>query len=640
MHRERRRTARLGIRLLGGIGGILGLFGVSAAAQEITLVAPTGVAVGMSADGRWLTFDASPQIPFQDHAYLVDAVTGAVTLVSHSAGSPASPCAQGGSAAAISRDGNAVLFLSGCSDLVAGQINGANPANLFLYDRRTGTNTLISHRAGAPTVAANGASRYAVTSADGRFVAYDSIATDLMAGVADGNSTYDVYLYDRTTGANTLVSHQAGAPAIAGNGISGLPQISADGRFVVYESSAVDLVAGMTGPGPTDNIFLYDRQTGTNTLVSHVAGAPSTWSYGRYPQISADGRFVAFDSEAIDLVAGGTRGIEGVVTGVFLWDRIADVTALVSHSAGFNTRTSNGNSITVDLSADGRFVLLSSRATDLLAGQTSSDVPDLFLYDRLAGTSVLVSHADGSATAGVGVVSAVGVVSGRLSADGSFVAFSSGAHNVIPGQVAGPSIDGGNLFLYDRAAGTTSLVSHRLGAPTEEGNGFSAYPAPPMVSADGARIAFLSYATDLVVSDTDGNPDLFLAENPLPGRSFFTLPPCRLLDTRPAAALVSGTAAIYGTRGACGIPDGARAIAANVTVLGATGAGHLALYPGDTALPETTALNFAAGQTRSNSAVLQLSLNGLGLFAIAPAIPGGGGGGTVQVIVDVSGYFE
>jgi hypothetical protein len=203
----------------------------------------------------------------------------------------------------------------------------------------------------------------------------------------------------------------------------------------------------------------------------------------------------------------------------------------------------------------------------------------------------------------------------------------------VPGQI--DTNQGPDVFLYDRIAGTSDLLSRTLTSPQAAGNASGSTIA---ISADGSRIAFGSLASDLVAFDFNGEADVFLSTHALPGRSFFTLPPCRLLDTRQGGpALASGAVARFAAHGACGIPDSARALAVNVTLAQSTGDGHLNLYPGDIAPPLASTINFAAGQTRANNAVLQLSLDGLGHFAASPFVVGNG---TVDLIVDVSGFFE
>ncbi|MEA2691751.1 MAG: hypothetical protein QOJ16_1138 [Acidobacteriota bacterium] len=588
----------------------------------------------ISADGRWVAFlsgalNLSPNEahePSQGTAlFLADTLTGALTLVSHNAAFAQVTSNDLATFPAISRDGGHVFYVSPASDLMPGQVDTAGSPDVFLYDRAAGASVLVSHRAGAPATAGNGTSPFGVLSGDGRFVAYQSEATDLVAGQVEGSGQGDVFLYDRASGQNALVSHAAGAATTTGNAGSAVPTISADGRFVAYQSLASDLVAGAS-PGSGYEVYLYDRQSGTNTLVSHAAGAPATRVGGSSPIVSADGRFVLFTSSSSALVAGLSDSNSG--DDAFLWDRLADSTVLVSHQAGARAATGNDRSAGVSLSADGRFVLWNSIATDLLPGQTgTAGIYGLFLSDLLTGTVTLISHADGSPAAKVGYTTA------RISADGAWIAFTSSAPNVVPGQ------DDANLrddaFLYDRIAGTTALLSRTPASPQTTGHG-SAFTLA--ISSDGAAIAFGSSASDLVAGDFNVQSDVFLAANPLPGRVFFTLPPCRLLDTRQAGpALASGAKTLVGVHGACGIPATAKAVAANLTVLQPTGAGHLTLYPGDVAAPLASTINFAAGQTRANNAILRLSLDGLGNLALSPVVTGAG---TVKLVIDVNGYFE
>jgi hypothetical protein len=129
---------------------------------------------------------------------------------------------------------------------------------------------------------------------------------------------------------------------------------------------------------------------------------------------------------------------------------------------------------------------------------------------------------------------------------------------------------------------------------------------------------------------------------PVPGLGFYTLPPCRLIDTRGPASLTGGPALAPGyprlfyVAGLCGIPADARALAVNVTVTQPHAAGYLTLFPGNTApLPATSTINFSPGQTRANQAILPLSPDGAG--ALGAVV---GSAGTVHLILDVSGYFR
>ncbi len=194
----------------------------------------------------------------------------------------------------ISADGRFVVFQSDATNLVAGDTNGAS--DVFVHDRQTGTTTRVSvDSAGHEATGLYPASGDPAISADGRFVAFDSNATNLVAG--DTNSAYDIFVHDRQTGTTTRVSVDS-----AGNQANGYdPSLSADGRFVAFTSGASNLVAGDTN-GASD-VFVHDRQTGTTTRVSVDSAGWQAYSFSHLPSISADGRFVAFASNATNLVA-------------------------------------------------------------------------------------------------------------------------------------------------------------------------------------------------------------------------------------------------------------------------------------------------------------------------------------------------
>jgi Tol biopolymer transport system component len=633
-------------RDLNGVGDV---FLYSRASQDNVLVShidpslpslsPSGASAfpAVSDDGRYVVFrsDAVNLSPNESHAplqgpaiFLADTLTGALSIVSHNSGSLVLTGNALSSDPLLSADGSHVVYVSQATDLVASQIDSAGTPDVFLYDRATGTNVLVSHHTGAQAMAANNASTVAVLSGDGRFVAYESLATDVVAGQVGPPGRSGVFLYDLATGQSVLVSHAAGSPATMASSGSFSPSLSADGRFVAYESLAADLVSGATASGGFD-IYLYDRLSGISSLVSHTAGDPTTGVGGISPLLSADGHFVLFTSPSSALVSGLADSNSG--GDAFRWDRQTDTTILVSHPSGAPTTTGNDVSAGAGLSADGRFALWNSIATDLVPGQTgTAGVYELFLADLDAGTTTLVSHADGSPAAGVGYTTA------QLSADGAYVAFSTPAPNVVAGQTATNTGNAGdNVFLYDRLAGTTALLSRTPASPQATGNAAAGSFA---ISADGAAIVFSSAAADLASGDFNGQSDVFLSRNPLPGRVFFTLPPCRLIDTRQnGPALASGVITLVASHGACGIPLTAKEISTNITVLGGTGAGYLTLYPGDLTAPLASTINFAHNQTRSNNAILQLSLDGLGDLAIVSVIQGAG---SVEVVIDVSGYFE
>ncbi|MBK9063388.1 MAG: PD40 domain-containing protein [Acidobacteria bacterium] len=240
----------------------------------------------VSADGRYVVFqsDGTNLVPGQiapvplrgTGLYLRDRVLGTTTLVSHSASSPLKNGDGNSQLASISADGRWVAYASSSTDLVAGIVDNNDDYDFFLFDRLDGSNTLISHDAIDPMTTANlgnSSTLIARISQDGRFVLYSSRATNLVAGQIDSNLSIDVFCYDRTTGDSMLVSRALASPSATGDHGGGGVAINADGRWILFVSSSTNLVAGQ-GPTPSQNVFLFDRTSGTSTLVSHRAAEP------------------------------------------------------------------------------------------------------------------------------------------------------------------------------------------------------------------------------------------------------------------------------------------------------------------------------------------------------------------------------
>jgi Tol biopolymer transport system component len=172
-----------------------------------------------------------------------------------------------GPASSISADGRFIAFASYATNLVAGDTNGY--MDVFVHDRQTGETTLVS--VDSQGLQGNGTSGENIIciSADGRFVVFDSLASNLVSG--DLNGLEDVFVHDRETGETTLVS--VDSQGTQGNGDSFGGSISADGRFVVFDSLASNLVPGGTNGG--GDVFMHDRKTGETTIVSTDSqGAP------------------------------------------------------------------------------------------------------------------------------------------------------------------------------------------------------------------------------------------------------------------------------------------------------------------------------------------------------------------------------
>jgi Tol biopolymer transport system component len=381
----------------------------------------------------------------------------------------------------ISADGRFVAFTSNASNLVPGDTNAVS--DVFVHDRQTGTTERVSVDSAGNQ--GDGGSSSPSISADGRFVAFTSYATNLVSG--DTNGGLHVFVHDRQTGTTERVSvDSAGNEA---DRYSTRPALSADGRFVAFCSQASNLVPGDTNMA-TD-VFVHDRQTGATERVSvasdgaqaNYRSCESTW-VGSGVSISADGRFVAFMSLASNLGPG---------TGVFVRDRQTGTTEVVS-VASDGTQANSSYSFDPALSADGRFVAFGSWATNLVPEGRGG----VLVRDRLSRTTTLVSVAsDGTPGAGG---------SPSISADGRFVAFGSSA-NLAPGDNDGWP----DVFVRDRLAGTTERVS--VDSFANQGNNGSYYPS---LSADGRFVAFSSNATNLVLGDTNGAMDVFVHDRRSP----------------------------------------------------------------------------------------------------------------------------
>lgn len=350
--------------------------------------------------------------------------------------------------------------------------------------------------AGAPSIAqetwrvsvdsqgsqAGAASRGPSTSGDGRFVAFYGWAANLVPG--DTNGAQDVFVHDRATGATSRVS--VASSGLQGNGSSTRCAISADGRFVAFESDASNLVAGdSNGEG---DVFVHDRETGMTTRVSRSwsggQGNESSW----YPSISADGRHVAFSSNATNLVPGDTNAS----TDAFVHDRQSGTTTRVSVSSS----GVQGDMYTLGpvISGDGRMVAFSSFASDLVEGDTNW-AHDVFVHDTQTGATTRVS-----------VDSSGGQVHGdsycnSLSHDGRYVAFESPSKTLVPGDTGNHR----DVFVHDQQSGATERVS--VDSSGGEGNGDSEYGS---ISADGRFVAFSSYATNLASMDFNFASDVFV----------------------------------------------------------------------------------------------------------------------------------
>jgi flagellin-like hook-associated protein FlgL len=291
--------------------------------------------------------------------FFKDLQSGVVTRLSLT-GAGAQLIGGGSFKANFSVDGQSVVFESFAVNVVAGDTNGV--IDVFLKDLQTGAVTRVSTTS-AGGQATGGPSSNPALSSDGRFVAFGSGATDLTPG--DTNGFRDVFLKDLVTGAMARIStDSSGAQAIGGG--SDLPKFSPDGRFVAFESDATNLVSGDTN-GQTD-IFLKDLQTGEVSRVSTSSSGDQSIGEGSFNAVfSPDGRYVAFESAAANLVSGDTNG----EADIFLKDLLTGVLTRVSTNSS-GGQANGGASSQATFSPDGRFLGFESDAVDLVAGDTNA----------------------------------------------------------------------------------------------------------------------------------------------------------------------------------------------------------------------------------------------------------------------------
>ncbi|MCC7076299.1 MAG: PD40 domain-containing protein [Acidimicrobiia bacterium] len=332
----------------------------------------TSFTPAVSADGRFVTFtSAATNLVAADtngvvDTFVHDRATGTTTRVS--VATDATPSNDHSYEPAISADGRYVTFRSGASNLVTGDTNGAQ--DVFVHDRDTGETTRVSVATDATQ--ANSPSYNPAISADGRYVTFDSVATNLVT--SDTNGAGDVFVHDRDTAETTRVS--VATDATQANSASSVPAISADGGHVTFTSTATNLVTGDTnGAG---DVFVHDRDTAETTRVSVATDATQANNSSFRAAVSADGRYVTFDSQATNLVAADTNA----AFDVFVHDRQTGETTRVSVAT--DATQGNGHSYEPSVSADGRYVTFVSYATDLVAGDTNGHW-DIFVRDR--GTS-------------------------------------------------------------------------------------------------------------------------------------------------------------------------------------------------------------------------------------------------------------
>ena len=393
----------------------------------------------LSGDGRFVVFNSSAGnlVPGDTNGkrdiFVHDRATGEGSLVSSGiAGIPADGDSPLG---AISEDGNIIAYHSFATNLVNGDQNGNG--DVFVLDRRTHLTTRVSVKTVTgeegvcdvlPAAGLDCTSYDPHLNYDGNLVVFGSTFSNLVSG--DTNGQADIFVHDRSTKVTERVS--VGLAGLESDGFSGNPGISADGRYVVFESKGTTLIGAGQDTNGFSDIFVHDRATGQTTRVSVGAGGVQGNEHSFTPSISRDGRIVAFWSLASNLVVNDTNG----VADVFVVDWQSPSPTMRRVSVNQTGVEGNGESRVPMLSRDGRFVVYESDASNLIGvGQDTNGHTDIFVVDTQQGAANPVRRVsvDGAGAEAVGGASFFAAIS----ADARFVSYTSFATNLVSNDLNG-----------------------------------------------------------------------------------------------------------------------------------------------------------------------------------------------------------
>ena len=328
----------------------------------------SGVSIGD--DGRYIIFssDATNLVPNDTNnstdTFIYDRSNKTVELINIApndtqANAPVS-------IGSISGNSRYITFASSASNLVANDTNGQR--DIFVYDRIEKITELIS--VATDGTQANDLNLFSAISDDGRYVAFESMATNLVAN--DTNGQRDIFVYDRIEKITELIS--VATDGTQANNHASLDSISDDGRYITFSSNATNLVANDTNE--QSDVFIYDRNAKTTERISIATDGTQANGSSQFSSISGDGRYVAFESMASNLVADDTNGLDDI----FVYDRNAKTTERIS--VAINGAQPNGYSYGASISDDGRYIAFVSEADNLVVDDTNERA-DIFVYDRV-----------------------------------------------------------------------------------------------------------------------------------------------------------------------------------------------------------------------------------------------------------------
>jgi Tol biopolymer transport system component len=381
--------------------------------------------------------------------------------------------------ASVSADGSLVVFSSESPNLVAADTNGVSDIFLRTYRDQSSIRRISVRATGEQ---ANGASTAPFIAASGDWVVFLSKATNLDGG----SGTYDqVFLY--STGQRTVSKVSVNASTEEANGDCSMPTVSSDGRYVAYVSGATNLLPA--DPSGDQDVYLFDVVSGTTTLMS-VNGSGTKGDEGSStPYLSADGTYLAFNSNATNLVPGDGNGVNDIFIRT-----IASPASIQRLSVDAAGAEGLGISLFPSLSGDGSYVVFESTAR--LVPEDDNGVSDIYGRSRTNPASIVLlsSQADGSAASGASE-------GAHVSPDGSWITFHSFAEDLVPGD----SNNVADVFLRPRDD-SHRLVRLSVNSQGGQGNGNSLIPA---VSNGGQQVVFTSFADNLVANDNNDWPDVF-----------------------------------------------------------------------------------------------------------------------------------
>lgn len=397
----------------------------------------------------------------------------------------------------ISADARYVAFHSAATNLISADTNSR--ADIFLLDRQSGAVTRVSK--GMLGAESNGDSQTAALSAAGRYVAFESTATNLVSG--ETNAVQDIFVYDTSLSTTVRVSVSTGG--VAGNAESLKPQLSSNGRFVAFVSYSNNFIAGESDS--RSDVFLHDRDpdgngtydenNGTTVRASVDATGVLLAVASDFPSISADGNFISFSSGNY----------------VYIYSRVAATAQIINPA-------SDASSTFTSLSSDGRYVAFTSEASNLVIGDTNLK-KDVFVYDRNLATTIRISVSQSGAQSSVDALSPV------ISADGRYVAFVTEASalnarvshagvtfDAISAATGGGGGGGGgttaNSYVWRRDLTLGTVVRAGSASGGAAPNASSGYAA---MSSDGTWVAFSSLASNLTcATDNNAATDVFLRD--------------------------------------------------------------------------------------------------------------------------------